>query len=73
VNAEVGGSERVAPRNEEVLRIAKSLGLEVIDLYSVSVENAQLHTSDGVHFTAEGYEALAEAVVDFIKERIKTQ
>jgi hypothetical protein len=71
VNAEVGNSERVVPRNEKVLEIARSLGLEVIDLYSVSVENARLHTSDGVHFTAEGYEALAEAVVAFIKERIE--
>ena len=71
VNAVVGGSERVVPRNEKVLEIASSLGLEVIDLYSVSVENARLHTSDGVHFTAEGYDALAEAVVAFIKERIE--
>lgn len=67
INADVGNSERVLPRNEQAMKVAEELGLEVIDLYSVSVENAELRTSDGVHFTPEGYEVLAKAVVDAIK------
>jgi len=61
---------RVSVRNEKALELAEEFGLEVIDLYTVSQENASLHTDDGVHFTPEGYAVLAGAVVDFLKERI---
>ncbi len=63
-------SPRVIPRNEQAKAVAEKLGLKIIDLYSASLDNTALHTSDGVHFTQEGYEALGHAIADFMKERI---
>ena len=70
VSPSAGNAERVLPRNEEAKRVAAKLGLEVIDLWSVSREIADMRT-DGVHLKPEGYETLAGAIVGFIKERIK--
>ena len=61
-------SQRVIPRNDEALKAAEALGLKVIDLYSASIENAALHTKDGVHFTPEGYAALGKFIVDNLGE-----
>ena len=61
-------SPRVIPRNDEALKAAEALGLKVIDLYSASIENAALHTKDGVHFTPEGYAALGKFIVDNLGE-----
>ncbi len=59
---------RTVERNERVLKIAKKYGLPVIDLYSQSVEYAQLHTDDGVHFSGEGSQKLAEKIACEITE-----
>ena len=58
-------NERVKTRNEVVKRIAEKYQLHVLDLYTVSEENRSLMLNDGVHFTSEGYEALAKTILSF--------
>lgn len=60
-------SERVKTRNAVAEKLAQKHGLPVVDLYSVSVENAHLHTQDGVHFTEQGYEQLAKCILESIR------
>lgn len=66
--ASVPNSERSAPRNEQAQSVAKALGLPVIDLYTPSVENASYLEPDGVHFTVPGYTALAQALVEQLRD-----
>lgn len=54
---------RVQARNHAVLRLAEKYSLNVIDLYSVSLTHADLLSEDGVHWQAEGYRHLANAVL----------
>ena len=61
--------ERTAERNNEAIKVAEKYGLKVIDIHSVAVENRHL-LSDGVHFVADGYKALAEKIVSVLKEDI---
>lgn len=68
-----GSEERqrtVSERNRAARRVAERYGLEVIDLYDVSYENRELLAKDGVHFTPEGCDTLAEVVLKEIR-RIK--
>lgn len=58
---------RVVARNEVALEIAKKYELPVIDLYTVSINNKDLLSEDGVHFTKAGYEKLTEEIVETIK------
>ncbi len=58
----------VKARNSRVMQIAKKYNLQVIDVYSLSVEKTALHHTDGVHFTEAGYEALAEKIVEDIRK-----
>ena len=55
---------RVVARNEVALEIAKKYDLPVIDLYTVSINNKDLLTEDGVHFTKAGYEKLGEKILE---------
>lgn len=59
-------NERVIARNGVAKQIAEIYGLPVIDLYSASVEYAGLRTDDGVHYTQEGYEKLAEKLLESV-------
>ena len=61
-------NERVLARNDAVRQIAKTYGLLVIDLYSVSLQYAGLRADDGVHYTQEGYEKLAERLVEAVSK-----
>ena len=54
---------RVRARNAAVLAIAERYALPVIDLYTVSAENAALRAHDGVHYTPEGYALFGECLV----------
>ena len=63
-------SVRVAPRNERVCEIAQDEGLDIIDLYRVSVENKHLLSQDGVHFTQDGYKLFGEEIVRVLSESI---
>lgn len=67
VSSEKCVADEILVRNEKALEIAKAEGLEVIDLYSVALENIGLLT-DGVHFKHEGYVALANKIIDRVNE-----
>lgn len=58
-------NERVLARNSVVREIAEKYGLPVVDLYETALENKDM-ISDGVHFTAEGYEKLAEKLLEAV-------
>lgn len=62
--------ERTQARNEVVMRLAEKYGLFVIDLYSISRAHSALLTEDGVHYTKEGYELLAEFVIKKLQEKV---
>jgi lysophospholipase L1-like esterase len=49
-------------RNAAAVRIAEKHGIEIIDFYTLSKENAHTISSDNVHFTDEGYELLAKEI-----------
>ena len=61
---------RVVLRNRAALSVAEKYGLPVIDLHSVSYENASLLSPDGVHFTADGYKLLAETILTDLKKNL---
>ena len=60
-------NKRVRQRNEAVRRIAEQYRLPLLDLYSVSERHRALMLDDGVHFTPDGYEALAKEILSFIQ------
>ena len=51
-------------RNEQVLAVAAKYGLAVDDLYTAVCRRPELHIADGIHFTEEGYQLLADTVAD---------
>lgn len=59
-------NQRVEVRNQSAREIAQKYELPIIDLYQASVEHVSLRSEDGVHFTAEGYEKLAQVLLDSI-------
>ncbi len=59
---------RVVCRNKAAQEIADKYNLPVIDLYKTSYEAAHLLSEDGIHFTAEGYELLADKVIKSVTE-----
>lgn len=59
-------SARIPVRNAIAEKLAKKHGLPVLDLYTVALENENLHSPDGVHFTAEGYERMAAYILEAI-------
>lgn len=65
--SEYSPNTRVEARNAVVRKIAAERGLPVVDFYSVSYENRD-HLTDGIHYDAEGYNALAAALMRAVKE-----
>lgn len=61
-------NKRVKLRNEAVKRVAEKYSLPVIDLYSVTEENKDKLTEDGVHPTEELYKRLAAVILEKIEE-----
>ncbi len=61
------GGEKVIERNEAACEIAEKYGLKTVDLYTASLENVDLRSEDGVHFTDEGYARFAEIIMKTIK------
>ena len=59
--ADAARESRVRARNEAIRRLAKQRGIAVIDLYTPSL--AAQRKEDGVHYTDEGYAALAEKIL----------
>ena len=60
--------ERVIARNNGVREIGGKYNLPIIDLYTTSAEYKHLQIQDGVHYTTEGYEKMAEKLLEFIEE-----
>lgn len=58
----------VVRRNQAVLEIAKKHELSVIDLYSITLENHDLLSPDGVHLLPEGYELVAREILRNLTE-----
>ena len=61
-------NDRVIERNEIAMKIAKRFNLPIIDLYTVSKENKEFISDDGVHFLEKGYQILANKVLSVVKE-----
>ncbi len=59
---------RVRQRNHVVCELANKYGVSVIDLYTVTKEHSELLSNDGVHFSKEGYQLLADVLVEFVKK-----
>ncbi len=63
-----GDQSNVLARNEKACEVAARYGLKTIDLYTVSVENADLRCDDGVHFTDEGYIKFAQYICEEVSK-----
>lgn len=61
-------NDRVIERNKIAKKIAKRFNLPIIDLYTVSEENKEFISDDGVHFLEKGYQILANEVLGVVKE-----
>ena len=61
---------RVRVRNQKVCELARKYALSVIDFYEPSKKREELLSSDGVHFSKEGYEMLANELVNFLQKGI---
>ena len=63
-----GTNDRVIIRNQYVRALAYEFSLPVIDLYEVAMKYNDLHTSDKIHFTSEGYTKLAERILESLRD-----
>ena len=64
--------KRVRERNDAIKEIASDLNFAVDDLYSVSQEIPfEKRAIDGTHYMDDGYEILADAVAESIKNLLK--
>lgn len=62
--SQYGADSILAPLIDQEKQVAEELGLEVIDVFSFTENRYDLGNADGVHFSVEGYKALAEFVYD---------
>lgn len=62
---------RVRARNRVVCKLAEKYGLLMIDFYTVTKQHSELLSSDGVHFSKEGLQLLADVLVENVKEIIR--
>lgn len=60
--------KRVIEYNAVAERLAKENGFPIIDLYSATSSKNEMHISDGVHLTEDGYRTLAGIIVENVKE-----
>lgn len=61
---------RVVRRNEAAKAIAAKYGCPVIDMYTVSQQQEEHRSDDGVHFSAMGSEALCRALLAAVQDDI---
>jgi len=69
--ANEGRNGRVQARNASASAVAERIGCPVIDLYTPSETHRDLQTGDGVHYTGDGYRALAEVLAAEIRRLLK--
>lgn len=65
--------KRVIEYNAVAERLAKGNGFPIIDLYSATIGKKEMHISDGVHFTEDGYRTLAKIIVENVNAFIPTE
>ena len=58
----------VINRNKTALKIADEFNIPVIDLFEAVIDREDVYTSDGVHFTQDGYRLIAETIYKRIIE-----
>ena len=61
---------RVCVRNRIVCELARKYELGTVDFYKITNEKPHLLSSDGVHLSREGYELLANELVECVRETI---
>jgi GDSL-like lipase/acylhydrolase family protein len=64
---------RIIERNRLAAAYAASLGIPVDDLFSVVERHPEYHVEDGVHFTAQGYQALGSQVAHALGRALDAQ
>ena len=70
--ADASWMKRVRERNTAMQELANEKGYALDDLYAVSVAIAKdKRKDDGTHYLADGYEILADAVAESIKNNLK--
>ena len=59
--------------NDRAVKVMRELGVPADDLYRIVQDGnlARLLGKDGTHYTAAGYDRLADAVVDCVKRKLK--
>ena len=60
----------VCARNRVVCELAEKYGLSTIDLYTVTKEHGEYLVNDGVHFSSEGYQLLANVIIGHVRQII---
>lgn len=62
--------ERVLARNRVAKSLAEKYNLPVVDFYTITKNNDNFLSADGVHLVREGYQLLATELVSVVKEFI---
>ena len=61
---------RVCVRNRIVCELSRKYELGTVDFYKITNEKPHLLSSDGVHLSREGYELLANELVECVRETV---
>jgi lysophospholipase L1-like esterase len=61
---------RVISRNSDAQKVADSLNLKSLDLYTPMAEDKTLFCQDAVHYTEEGQKTQAKMVAEFIRTMV---
>jgi hypothetical protein len=64
--------EDIVKYNAAAAEIMKEEGIPINDLYNLAKPNADKLLKDGVHFTTEGSDVLAKAIVEAIQKQLPT-
>ena len=68
-NENLEWKDKIINRNENIIKIANKLNLNIDDLNVISKRlDITKRNTDGVHFVEEGYKELAESVVSSVKK-----
>ncbi len=63
-------TDEIRAYNAEGIRAAEDCGIDVDDLFALTIEWDASMFADSCHFTAEGSRILGQTVADFIRERL---
>jgi len=60
----------IETRNKIMFNVCSEKGIEVDDLYKVTVNNLEMFLTDKIHYNQEGYQALGEQVTSYILQKL---